>query len=47
MNKIWELWQGRSYRGIADSSTGATRIKMKKHVRVNFEEMLHIVFNLS
>lgn len=36
-NKIWELRQGRSYRGIADSSTGATQIKMKKHLRVKFE----------
>lgn len=47
MNKIWELQQGRLHREIADSSTGATRIKMKKHLRVKFEEMLHIAFNLS
>lgn len=36
-NKIWELRQGRSYRGITDSSTRATRIKMKKHLRVKLE----------
>lgn len=47
MNKIWELRQGRLHRGIAESSTGVTRIKMKKHLRVKFEEILHMAFNLS